>query len=295
MGIQRQRRHPVLEGKHHPLGVAPGEHHANRRIGCAQGNGREVEGGHHAEVAATATADGPEQVGVLAGVQPEQPTIGRHHLGTGHAVKCEPVLPGERADATALSQTGDAHRRATATRDGHAPLRQHAVRTQQVGARADARPRASGVHGHLVQTGHVDDQPAAGGIALKRVAARSGDWVQAQIAGEVDGHLHVVGSGGLHHRLRVPVVIDGVPRQTRRGVRRAGWQHQCAVQLRRQIGVVEGRGAAGRLSGVPGQVRNGARAQQPGTCHTSAAQQLPASDAVRHDRREWRPAAPRVP
>lgn len=66
-----------------------------------------LESGGHAEVAA-ATADGPEQVGLVIGVDVEDPAIGGDDLSGEKVVDVEAVLADEVPDAAPERDAADA-------------------------------------------------------------------------------------------------------------------------------------------------------------------------------------------
>ena len=141
--------------------------------------------GDDAEVAA-ATADGPEQLGIVVFVDAAHPAVGGDDLGLDERVHREPVLAREVSHAAAEGETRDAHRRGVAESDGQA------VRRQGGGDLAGGQPGA-GTHGALPQV-HVEagqspnvQQDAAGGT-------ESGDAVPAgpdrQLHPRLGGQFH---------------------------------------------------------------------------------------------------------
>ncbi|GAA2198532.1 hypothetical protein GCM10009849_11550 [Sinomonas flava] len=68
---------------------------------------RELERGHHAEVAATA-AQGPEQVRLGFRAGPDEPAVGEDHVRGEEVVAGEPVLACQVADPAAECEPGDA-------------------------------------------------------------------------------------------------------------------------------------------------------------------------------------------
>jgi hypothetical protein len=90
----------------HGGGLGPGEDDKPGQQ-ALQGMQPDAHGGQHAEVAA-ATADGPEQVGLVRGVGGNQPAVGQDDPGAEQVVQGQAEAAGKRAVTAGQGQPGQA-------------------------------------------------------------------------------------------------------------------------------------------------------------------------------------------
>ena len=153
------------------------------------------------EVAAAAALERPEELGIAAGVADADLAVGGHDLGLEQAAGGGAERFREAAEAAALHQPGDAHRRAAsplhvagaARRHGVVDVRPHRARAAVHRAlRRDAAGAAGRDEGfverHLVHApGPHQQRIGRVGRALVAVAAALDDEAHAPLAREVDG------------------------------------------------------------------------------------------------------------
>ena len=170
----------------------------------------ELEAGHHPEVA-SATAEGPEQVRVLALAGVQQLTVGGHDVGTDEAVDGQ-ATP-SRQPAHPAAQRQSAHAGVTDDPRGHRQpvLLRGPVQVAKQGATLHPHPSGLRVDVHAIHPAEVDHQPALGHrVARKAVPAASDGDLQLVVASVSDGGGHVLRAGALDDRGRSLVDI-GVP------------------------------------------------------------------------------------
>jgi hypothetical protein len=171
----------------------------------------ELEGGHHAEVAAAA-AQRPEQVRVLRLAGGQEAAVGGDHVGRQQVVAGQAVRPGEVADAAAQGEPGDAGGGHHPAGGGQAKAVGGVVEVAPGGAALHAGGTTLGVDPHPTHGGQVDDQAAVvGGEAVDVVAAAADRDEQVLLAGSVDRGDDVGGVGAAGDRRGVPVdhaVVD---------------------------------------------------------------------------------------
>ncbi len=109
------------------------------------GERREGQRGCHAEVAATATAQRPEQVGVVGGGRGDRLAAGQHHRRRRQLVTEQAGVPGIGAQPAAQRVSRDTDRRAGAGRDAPAGRGQHLVHGVQTGGGRHRDPPGGGV------------------------------------------------------------------------------------------------------------------------------------------------------
>ena len=143
-----------------------------------------VEAGHDAEVAA-ATADRPEQVGMVVGVDLEEPAVGGHDLGAEQVVDRQPELADEIADAAAERDPADADRTGVAE-PGRQAVLADGRRVLEGGQPALGPCRAAvDVDVEALHVGQVEDDPAlAHAVTRRAVAAAPDGELRARVAGD---------------------------------------------------------------------------------------------------------------
>ncbi|MNM78458.1 hypothetical protein D3C81_903610 [compost metagenome] len=211
----------------------------------------ELEQRDHAEVAA-ATAQGPEQVGLLGGAGPAALAIGGHHLAAEQVIHSHAVLARQPAKPAAERQPGHAGGGVDAERRGQPERLRLVVEIGQQGAAADPGHFFLGIDLDTAVRGEVDDQPVrADRTACDIVSAAAHGQHQPAVSREVDGLDHVGGARTLHDD-GGPLVHSGVPDGAGRVIARVGGQQDLAAHgLAQHVEMGRGQGwHGGFLHGV---------------------------------------------
>ena len=125
-----------------------------------------------AEVAA-ASAQRPEEVGVLVGGGPHDAAVGQHDLGCQQRVDREAVVAHQPADAAAERQAADAGVRDLARRHGQAVLLRGRVDLARAARRRRrARVAVSGIDLDAAERAQVDQQRAVADASARTRSAR---------------------------------------------------------------------------------------------------------------------------
>jgi hypothetical protein len=159
----------------------------------------------YAEVPA-ASAESPEQVRMVVGVDPQQPAVRRHDLGREQVVDGEAVLAHEQADAAAQRDPADADRPGVAE-PGREAVRARRGRVRARG-QAPARPGGAPVDVDLEppQRRDVEHDPALGDAVTRGAVAAAADGeLGSRLAGVRDDARHVVRIGHADDRLGAAV------------------------------------------------------------------------------------------
>ena len=159
----------------------------------------ELEAGHDPEVAAAAT-DGPEQVRVVVGVDPQALAVGGHDVGGEEVVDGQAVLAHEVADTPARGEPAEPDRAGVTEPGREAVFARPPSSTPPAVRPASAHAvRPSTSMSRLLHVPQVEDDPAVddavSGAAVPAAADRER---QAGLAGEVDdvGDVVIVGWPG---------------------------------------------------------------------------------------------------
>ena len=134
----------------------------------------EGERGDHAEVSA-ATAQRPEQVGVLRFGRRHHAPVGQHDLGLQQVVDGQAVLAGQVAVAAAQGEPADAGGGDDAGRRRQTVSVGRAVHLRPCRAALDAGDAPVGVHVDAVHRRQVDDEAALDGTETGTVVAAPAD------------------------------------------------------------------------------------------------------------------------
>ena len=116
------------------IGVGPREVEVGR---CRRREEPKAKRRDHAELAAAAATQRPEQVGVLLVVALDDAPVGQHDPGADQLIAGQPVLAAEDPEATAEGQAGDADGWARAGRDRDVVFEQLLVDVAELRARPD--------------------------------------------------------------------------------------------------------------------------------------------------------------
>ena len=189
----------------------------------------ELELGDDAEVAA-ATAERPEQVGVLVLVGADDLTPGGDHLGADEVVARKPEATAQVADPAAERQAADAGLGNDARGGGETVLLAGGVELAELRTSLDARRFRLRIDAGRVHQRQVDHQSVvADRLAGDAVPATADRHRQALGAGEIDAGDHVVGvfAAGDH---RWSPIDHAVPDLTHLVVVGVVGQHDAAGQ-----------------------------------------------------------------
>ncbi len=199
----------------------------------------EGEGGHHAEIAATA-AQGPEEIGMVVRVDGEELAIGGDDFGGDDVVAAQTEGAHEVAESAAHGEPADAGGGDDPAGGGETGVMTGGIELGPGDAALDDGGVALGIDGDLLHSGKVDHHAAvadrAAGDTVPAAADSEGELVRA---GECDGGGDVMGvaalddEGGIAVDHRVPDPAFGVVFGIGGGDDGAG---QLAAQL------VDGRG-----------------------------------------------------
>ncbi len=197
---------------------------------------------------ASAAAQRPEQVGILAGRGLGDAPVGEDDLGRLERVDGQAVAAHEPAHSASERQPADARVRDLAGRDGEPVLLRRGVDLAQQRAAADADEGRLGVDLDAVERADVDAERAvAHRAAGDGVAARADREAQAGAPGRADRRGDVVRVGGVGDRGRPPV--DGaVPAGSRAVEVGIGRLAEAADEPPRAQGDGEGGGECGSWS-----------------------------------------------
>ncbi len=170
--------------------------------------GAQRQAGDDAERSAPAALQGPEQIGILAGIGDPQRTVGGHDLGLQQARRGGAVVLREAAEAAALDETGDADRAAAAALDVAPALGRHrvvGVHPDRAGADGDRGLRRilTSLRHEIVMQGDVVHEAGPDHQRIRRVrgaeiavAAALDDQAQIVVPREIDRGDHVAGLSG---------------------------------------------------------------------------------------------------
>jgi hypothetical protein len=193
--------------------------------GRAQGHGAEGQLGHDAEVAA-ATAQRPEELGMLAVARGHLAPVGRDDPGGQEVVGSQAHDPLEPAAARPGREAHDADRRHARAGDGQAVLLGHRVELAPGHARAGGDRARGDAHVDGLQRPGVDHHAAVGDrVARGGVASPADGDGQAVRAGVRQRGGDVVGIGDLRDERGSPVdhgVVDAPQALVGRVVRADG-------------------------------------------------------------------------
>ena len=254
---------PGRPGRQHPVRLLPGP---DQPAGddLLQGEEAHLECGDDAEAAAAA-AQGPEEIGLVAGVGAHEAAVGEDDLHGGQGVGSEPVAAAEPPHAAAQRVAGDADVGRGAVQR-HQPVgggRGHDVLPE--GARLDVRGARHGVDAHLrhgarAHQDHVGEVAERSGV----VAGPLGGHAQPERAGEGGDLADVAGVGRQGDRGRA--LVDGdVPGHPGGVVAAVAGEVELAVDGRAQRGEAGGRGVEGGGHGTLSWMRGGLRTAPPST------------------------------
>ena len=242
--VGRCVRRPVLPRLQHARRVRP------RPLDLEQGDvarGMRLEGevGHDPEVATSATAAGPEEIGVLVGVADARLTVRRHDRHLLDVVGGEAELPRRPPVSAAERKTRDPHSRARAAGQELPPVPELPVDVDEYRARADqSRPAVWLDKANPPDV--EDDARARGRVAAVRVPARAPEDADAVLPRPRDRLLHVRRRARLHDRPGVCVVEMRVLYEARLVVARARRRDHGALDLPRERAQLGWRRAGGR-------------------------------------------------
>ena len=200
-------RRQLAPAAQHRSGLVPAEgDHAGRDLGVRVQAGAQLR--HDAEVPA-ASAQAPEQLGLVLRIGGDHSAVGQHDLGRQHVVDTEADQADQCPVPAAEGQPGEADRAHGAHRRG-VPVRAHRVQDVADG-RAAGHPRLRALDGDLPHGAQVDQQArVADGAAGPVVASAEHRERQARRLRREYRGLDVVGraAAGDHGRtlpyLRVP-------------------------------------------------------------------------------------------
>ena len=153
-----QRGRPLAEGVQQRGGVGTGEEDAagDQRLDRDQ---LDLQRRHDAEVA-LATADGPEQLGLVVRADPAQPAVGGDDLDGADVVGREAVLAAQRAHAAAEGVADDADVGRRAAQPGETELGGGLEDPDPLHAGLDAGDAALRVDGHALHPAGGDHAPS---------------------------------------------------------------------------------------------------------------------------------------
>ena len=193
-----------------------------------------VEAGHDAEVA-PATADRPEQVGMVVGVDLEKPSVGGDDLGAEQIVDRQTELAHEIADAATDRDPADPDRSGVAE-PGRQAVRADGRRVFGGGQPALGPRRAAvDVDVEALHVGHVEHDPAlAHAVPRRAVAAAPDGQLHAGLARERDDANDVLRVRDLDDDRRVAIDVPGHDRPGGVVVRVVGPDH-AAVDGRPEL------------------------------------------------------------
>jgi hypothetical protein len=209
--VVRRRRRPVAEEAQHRPGVGGRVEDRPRVHGRPHRVERQLERRDDPEVPAAA-AEAPEELGVLRLGGPDDPPVGRDHVGREQVVARKAVLAHQPADPAAEREPADAGGRDEAPR-GREPVRLGLVVDVGPGRpTADVRAACRDVDPDAAHLREVDDDPVVdGGEAGDAVASAAHRDRQVVAPGEAEGGGHVRDACCLDDERGTAVVVEAVP------------------------------------------------------------------------------------
>jgi hypothetical protein len=170
----------------------------------------ELEGGHHAEIAAAAPQC-PEQILVLRLAGANHLCVSRDDIGRDEIIDGQPEFAGGPAEATAKREAGDAGRRIDPKRRGQPKRLRLFVEVRQRSAGLDPSGAGRRIDPHRFHQGEINEETAvAHRIARDVMAAAAHRNEQLFIARELDRIDDIRGPKAPHHQAG-PSIDHGVP------------------------------------------------------------------------------------